>query len=71
MWSWMNLETWTTFCYATGKSVGRRPSWPKILAPPLVASSYVPLSCVKQMADIAILRDFDISALRIEPSKAK
>ena len=34
-----------------------------------VASSYVPLSHVKQMAAIAILRDFDISALRIKPSK--
>ena len=33
-----------------------------------VASSYVPLSRVKQLADIAILRDFDISALRIIPS---
>jgi ATP-dependent exoDNAse (exonuclease V) alpha subunit len=36
-----------------------------------VASSYVPLSRVKQLADIAILRDFDISALRIKPSKGQ
>ena len=36
-----------------------------------VASSYVPLSRVKQPADIAILRDFDISALRIKPSKGQ
>jgi Leucine-rich repeat (LRR) protein len=34
-----------------------------------VASSYVPLSRVKQLADIAILRDVDISALRIKPLK--
>ena len=36
-----------------------------------VASAYVPLSRVKQLADIAILRDFDISALRIKPSKGQ
>jgi hypothetical protein len=36
-----------------------------------VASSYVPLSRVKQLADIAVLRDFDISALRIKPSKGQ
>ena len=36
-----------------------------------VASFYVPVSHVKQLTDIAILRDFDISALRIKPSKGK
>ena len=36
-----------------------------------VASAYVPLSRVKQLADIAILRGFDISALRIKPSKGQ
>ena len=36
-----------------------------------VASCYVPLSRVKHLADIAILRDFDISALRIKPSKGQ
>jgi hypothetical protein len=36
-----------------------------------VASSYVPLPREKQLADIAILRDFDISALRIKPSKGQ
>lgn len=36
-----------------------------------VASAYVPLSRVKQLGDIAILRDFDISALRIKPSKSQ
>ena len=36
-----------------------------------VAFSYVPLSRVKQLTDIAILRDLDISALRIKPSKGQ
>ena len=36
-----------------------------------MASSYVRLSRVKQLADIAILRGFDISALRIKPSKGQ
>ena len=31
-----------------------------------VVFSYVRLSRVKQLADIAVLRDFDISALRIK-----
>lgn len=33
-----------------------------------VASFYVPLSRMKQLADIAILRDFDISSFQIKPS---
>ena len=36
-----------------------------------VASAYVPLSRVQQLTDVAVLRDFDISALRVKPSKGQ
>jgi hypothetical protein len=36
-----------------------------------VASAYVPLSRVQQLTDLVILRDFDISALRVKPSKGQ
>jgi hypothetical protein len=33
-----------------------------------VASAYVPLSRVQQLTDLIILRDFDVTALRVNPS---
>ena len=36
-----------------------------------VASAYAPLSRIKELADIATLRDFNISTLRIKPSKGQ
>ncbi|CAF4357936.1 unnamed protein product [Adineta steineri] len=36
-----------------------------------VASAYVPLSRVKQLTDLVILQDFNISALQVKPSKAQ
>ena len=36
-----------------------------------VASAYVPLSRVKQLTDLVILQDFNISALQVKPSKGQ
>lgn len=36
-----------------------------------VASAYVPLSRVQQLSDLVILRDFNISALQVKPSKGQ
>ena len=36
-----------------------------------VASAYVPLSRVQQLADLVILQDFNISALQVKPSKGQ
>lgn len=36
-----------------------------------VASAYVPLSRVQQLADLFILQDFSISALQVKPSKGQ
>ncbi|CAF4187679.1 unnamed protein product [Adineta steineri] len=36
-----------------------------------VASAYVPLSRVEQLTNVAILQDFNISALQVKPSKGQ
>jgi hypothetical protein len=36
-----------------------------------VASTYVPLSRVKQLTDLVILQDFNIDVLQVKPSKGQ